>query len=857
MVDCRELGGIVAVRCAALSLLPLQNLVQLHADRIQDRSTQREPPLELPEVGGMRSKEPESDSNTSLCASACCLSAMTGNWYATHHTKRSRTWYESSSGAADDAAGKQPARPVVAVCGNALDKPSMKLARRARSFKDDVMDRINNMRVSPGGATLRSPSPTKHVKTSPLGGVACMETNLQKDDKEMDKLYLCKKDVLYALKYFQDVIEKSMMQLLPGSATIVLETVTAVFSVLGHTNDDSSVIISSHNQVFQSIAQFIHFADHMLLHDEVPADRERANQVIRARRHEDGAPDAAADGSEPAPPPLPIKKRNIMAYMQMVGDYAVPNRDELLQLNWRTSHSLMRHIAATPALQQLQPPRWPAWSSHSLPPLMTSSSDDSGMFSLDLSLPEDDAPPPALPPKQRHLAIEEGRAEELAAREAEREHGEERTKEAGGKEGVAEEEPEGEAADAAATHALEALDPGLYLVWKKEREEGPDVRGGTVDGLIVLAACRAKNQNDFLYQEAFLTTYRTFMGSRPLIDKLLHRYRAFSRCADTGRKRSSRSAFSLLVRVVDELCVTDVDDSLVKILTDLVFELLSDGQLLLGKVLRSRILEKCETKRESSNHHMLLLPSIAVSSRPVTLLDYKPEHIAEQMTMLDASLFQKMEIAEMLLWAKEQSEELSPNLTLFTEHFNKMSYWARSRILEQDDARDRERHLVRFIKIMKHLRRLNNFNSYLALLSALDSAPIRRLDWVKQITETLKEYCELIDSSASFRAYRLALAETEPPCIPYIGLILQDLTFVHIGNSDLLPDGKINFAKRWQQFNILDNMRKFRMCNYPIKKNERILAFFNGFSDYLDEETMWQISESIKPRGGRSKQTHM
>ena len=34
---------------------------------------------------------------------------------------------------------------------------------------------------------------------------------------------------------------------------------------------------------------------------------------------------------------------------------------------------------------------------------------------------------------------------------------------------------------------------------------------------------------------------------------------------------------------------------------------------------------------------------------------------------------------------------------------------------------------MKFIKIMKWLRKLNNFNSYLALLSALDSAPIRRL----------------------------------------------------------------------------------------------------------------------------------
>lgn len=33
------------------------------------------------------------------------------------------------------------------------------------------------------------------------------------------------------------------------------------------------------------------------------------------------------------------------------------------------------------------------------------------------------------------------------------------------------------------------------------------------------------------------------------------------------------------------------------------------------------------------------------------------------------------QIPEVLLYAKEQKEELSPNLTTFTEHFNKMSYW--------------------------------------------------------------------------------------------------------------------------------------------------------------------------------------
>ena len=61
--------------------------------------------------------------------------------------------------------------------------------------------------------------------------------------------------------------------------------------------------------------------------------------------------------------------------------------------------------------------------------------------------------------------------------------------------------------------------------------------------------------------------------------------------------------------------------------------------------------------------------------RQSLLLDFKSEQVAEQMTLLDAELFLKIEIPEVLIWAQEQNEERSPNLTKFTEHFNKMSYW--------------------------------------------------------------------------------------------------------------------------------------------------------------------------------------
>ncbi|CAH2316060.1 rap guanine nucleotide exchange factor 1 isoform X2 [Pelobates cultripes] len=330
----------------------------------------------------------------------------------------------------------------------------------------------------------------------------------------------------------------------------------------------------------------------------------------------------------------------------------------------------------------------------------------------------------------------------------------------------------------------------------------------------------------------------------------------FCHFQDTFKQRVSKNTFFVLVRVVDELCLVELTDEILKLLMELVFRLVCKGELSLARVLRKNILEKVENKRMLTHANSALRPLAArgVAARPGTLHDFHSHEIAEQLTLLDAELFYKIEIPEVLLWAKEQNEEKSPHLTQFTEHFNNMSYWVRSIIMLQEKAQDRERLLLKFIKIMKHLRKLNNFNSYLAILSALDSAPIRRLEWQKQTSEGLAEYCTLIDSSSSFRAYRAALSEVEPPCIPYLGLILQDLTFVHLGNPDHI-DGKVNFSKRWQQFNILDSMRRFQQIHYDIRRNDDIISFFNDFSDHLAEEALWELSLKIKPRNITRRKT--
>ncbi|XP_040081378.1 rap guanine nucleotide exchange factor 1 isoform X7 [Oryx dammah] len=536
-------------------------------------------------------------------------------------------------------------------------------------------------------------------------------------------------------------------------------------------------------------------------------------------------------GDPEKPPPLPEKKnKHMLAYMQLLEDYSEPQPSVFYQTPQK------EHV-----YQQKNK-------------LLMEVYGFSDSFSAG-EAPHELAPPPALPPKQRQLespAAKDGHSRDATSAgcvpgKEGRDGGDRARKSPDTLEAQSEEEVD----------ELSLIDHSeimARLTLKQEGDDGPDVRGGSGDILLVHAT-ETDRKDLVLYCEAFLTTYRTFITPEELIKKLQYRYEKFSPFADTFKKRVSKNTFFVLVRVVDELCLVELTEEILKLLMELVFRLVRSGELSLARVLRKNILDKVDQKKllRCTNSDQPLAAR-GVAARPGTLHDFHSHEIAEQLTLLDAELFYKIEIPEVLLWAKEQNEEKSPNLTQFTEHFNNMSYWVRSIIMLQEKAQDRERLLLKFIKIMKHLRKLNNFNSYLAILSALDSAPIRRLEWQKQTSEGLAEYCTLIDSSSSFRAYRAALSEVEPPCIPYLGLILQDLTFVHLGNPDYI-DGKVNFSKRWQQFNILDSMRCFQQAHYDIRRNDDIINFFNDFSDHLAEEALWELSLKIKPRNIARRKT--
>lgn len=70
------------------------------------------------------------------------------------------------------------------------------------------------------------------------------------------------------------------------------------------------------------------------------------------------------------------------------------------------------------------------------------------------------------------------------------------------------------------------------------------------------------------------------------------------------------------------------------------------------------------------------------------------------------------------------------------------------------------------------------------------------------------EFEALIDPIRNHRAYRVFVGKLQPPVVPFMPLLLKDMTFAHEGNKTSL-DGLVNFEKMHM---MAQTMRTIRLC---------------------------------------------
>ena len=108
----------------------------------------------------------------------------------------------------------------------------------------------------------------------------------------------------------------------------------------------------------------------------------------------------------------------------------------------------------------------------------------------------------------------------------------------------------------------------------------------------------------------------------------------------------------------------------------------------------------------------------------------------------------------------------------------------------------------------------------------------------------------MYDPSSNFAKYRRLIAAAQPPCIPFIGLIMTDLTFMD-ENSDKVEGSEdvINFKKFVMIGKSLLLARRFQHARYEIDAVPYLLSFFKGCTPAMTEKEIYARSLEIEPRG--------
>ncbi|GLD69195.1 rap guanine nucleotide exchange factor 5-like protein [Lates japonicus] len=253
-----------------------------------------------------------------------------------------------------------------------------------------------------------------------------------------------------------------------------------------------------------------------------------------------------------------------------------------------------------------------------------------------------------------------------------------------------------------------------------------------------------------------------------------------------------------------------------------------------------------------------LTDSAELSRRPVRLLGINTWDVAAALTHLDWSLFKSIHEQELVYYtlSRVPGSGHTAALSVLLQRCNEVQQWVMSEVLMCVSLNKRVQLLKKFIKIAAHCKAQRNLNSAFAIIMGLNTAAVSRLNqtWEKCPGKFKKLFSELeliTDPSLNHKAYREAFKRMKPPKIPFMPLLLKDITFIHEGNKTF-HDNLVNFEKLHM---IADTVRMIRHCQSDQPGNEVIgvdSAEVRASVNYLhiidNQQTLFELSHKLEPR---------
>lgn len=210
----------------------------------------------------------------------------------------------------------------------------------------------------------------------------------------------------------------------------------------------------------------------------------------------------------------------------------------------------------------------------------------------------------------------------------------------------------------------------------------------------------------------------------------------------------------------------------------------------------------------------------------VSILDFDPLELARQFTIKESQIFCSILPEELLAteWMKK-SGSMAVNVRAMSRLSTDLTNLVTDYILQLEDPKKRAVVIKQWVKIANKFLELANYDSLFAVICSLESSTILRLRRTWELVSaktkaTLEHLKSVVDISKNYAILRQRLQNHVPPCLPFVGTYLTDLTFVDIGNQttrQLPGEGSersksvINFDKHMKTAKIISELQRFQI----------------------------------------------